>query len=347
MNKNKCNILYLGSSKDGSAPADRRRFLGFSSRSNNLNIHYDEEKGIKYDVLVCSLGGDLVKALRLANTIPKLVLDYTNHYLVEKSWVKNRFRNLISGLFGNKELSFKAYKNIILEVMCRADLVVCPSITQQKYLKYIGIASTRLTDFFGQEIDLREVNYDGDGSLFWEGQACNLVTLKVVSPVLKNRPDLLLRIVSDESFGMLGGKLFKKSSSRYCSKILPNYEFSCWNAENLNANAKKSSLGIIPLDLTDQFVAAKPENKLVLMWQLGLYTLCSPSESYNMLSKETGIDFLCSDEEQWSSSIECMLSDIKQRKEYSAYLHNFACSQYSDDAIRKKWQNAFEQASIF
>lgn len=344
--KTKLNILYLGNKNDGSSPADRRRFLGFSGLSNNFNVYFDENSGVKFDVLVCCLGCDLIKALRLADSIPRVVLDYTNHYLVEESWIKDMLRNLAGSLINKKEFSLNSYNKTILSLMRKADLVICPSITQKLYLKNIGIDSSRLTDFFEKEVDFENVDFNGDGSMFWEGQGGNLKQLREISSVFSSNPSLLIRIVSDHKFGMLGGKLLKKSSYDYCKRFIPNLEFIDWSVSNVNLAARKSSLGIIPLDMADGFVVAKPENKLVFMWMLGLYTLCSPTESYSMLAKDTGVDFLCRNSDQWNNSIDDLLCNKKKRVEQAQYLHNYSRTEYSDTALLLKWRSAFEKANI-
>jgi hypothetical protein len=339
------NVLYLGNNRDGMSPGDRRRFLAFVSLSDNLNIYLDEKSGVKFDVLVCALGCDLIKALRLSDLIPKVVLDYTNHYLVEKSWMKDMFRIPVGSILNKKELSIKGYKKTILEFMGKVDLVLCPSITHKNFLKKIGIESVVLTDFFGKEVDFNDIEFKGRG-LFWEGQSSNLTHLKTISSVFKSQPELTTTIVSDQYIGMLGGRYFRKSSVNFCNKFISNLEFYNWSISNVNMAARKSSFGAIPIDLTNDIAISKPENKLVLMWMLGLYTLCSPTESYSMLSKKTGVNFLCNSIDQWNESIDGLLSNEKDRIEKAKYLHDFSRNEYSDAALFLKWKAAFENSNI-
>lgn len=343
----KLNVLYIPHSKYGTSPGDRRRFLGFSALSNMFNVYLEEPRGVKFDLLVICLGGDLIKATRLADSIPRVVLDYTNHYLVEKSWLKDRLRNQANSILGGKEWSTKAYKKTILDLMHRSDLVICPSVTQQIHLDSIGIVSERITDFFEAEVDKKNITFSDSRSLFWEGQANNIRGLDIVSPTLRRKPEILLRIVTDEVYGLLGGQFFCRNTRDYCQDHFPSFEFSNWSMDNVNKAARNSSLGIIPLDINDPFIAAKPENKLVFMWLLGLGALCSPTESYEMLSKQTGIDFICGNESQWNDSIDKLLSNDKYREETSRYLHDYAWIHYCNEALIKKWNLALEKANIF
>ena len=58
----------------------------------HLQVFFKPEPGLKFDVLIYSIGGDLPLALSLAAEVKQVVVDYSNHYLVEKSWFKSVFR---------------------------------------------------------------------------------------------------------------------------------------------------------------------------------------------------------------------------------------------------------------
>lgn len=340
------NILYLGSSFDASAPVDRRRFVGFSAYIPKVKLYFKEEKGVVFDILVCSSGGDLAKAKRLAETIPKFVFDYANHYLIEDSWFKNNFRNLAGSLLANKEVVLQSYKNILLELMHKADLVVCPSITQEKYLKTIGINAERLTDFFGPEIHAKSLNNVDERSIFWEGQGVNLKQLKFLEPALKGRENIAVKVVSDNKYGSFGGKIFPKKSEDFCKNIFNNVEFLPWSVSNVNFAAQKSILGVIPLDMADSFVAAKPENKLVYMWLLGLPVLCSPTESYLMLEEQVDVKFTCGNIEDWKNSLTYWLENNRFRRDMAGFLNEYAKQNYSDEFLANKWLMSFEKTNI-
>ena len=340
------NILYLGIDPIGKAPGDRRRFLGYASSLPNVKIFFSEESGVNYEVVVCALGGDLVRALRLSSHVPKLVLDYSDHYLVEESFLKNHCRIPLGNLFKRREFSVESHRRIIMKLLKRADLVICPSITHQNYLKNLNISSNRLTDFFYEEVNFNNTNFNGDGSIFWEGQAVNLRHLKIISSVLKERQNVPIRIVSDPHFGALGGRFLKEDSRAYCARFLPNVDYLNWSMENVNLAAAKSSIGVVPIDIHDHFSAAKPENKIVYMWLLGLVALCSPTESYAMLAKETGVNFLCEHAEDWSTAIDRLLGRPDEQVAMAKYLHNFALTEYSNERQAKKWSEAFQSAGI-
>jgi hypothetical protein len=338
------NILYLGNSQDGSAPGDRRRFLAFGQMMSNIKIYFREEPGISFDILVYAIGGDLVKALALSGSIPKLVVDYSNHYLVEKSWFKSLVRNQFFTLTKGHDCSYLTYRKSLKEVIRRADLVIYPSVSHEMELSILNNSMERLTDYFGRETFSSEVQSVFKRKLFWEGQAVNLRTLEALAPIVNSKNNLNLNVVSDPYFG---SRFFRKSSANYCSRMFSNVVFDSWSAGNVGRAASKSALGVIPLDLSDDFIASKPENKLVYMWLLGLPALCSPSASYRMLAQKTSIDFICSSLNDWDVGIDTYLSNGRYRNETAAFLNDYAKKNYDDNAQYLKWKNAFEKHNIF
>ena len=82
-------ILYLGNSPDYSLPSDRRRTFGFLKRfKKKYKLYNHFEKGVKYDILICTIGTDLNKVLSVLPSVKKFVLDYSDNYLIEKSFLR-------------------------------------------------------------------------------------------------------------------------------------------------------------------------------------------------------------------------------------------------------------------
>lgn len=343
MSQQATNILYLGNSHDGLAPVDRRRFLAFAQMMPNIKIYFREEPGISFDILVYAIGGDLVKAITLSCSIPKLVVDYSNHYLVEKSLIKSLFRNQFFSLTKGHDFSYLTYKKSLKEIIQRADLVIYPSVSHEMELSSLNNSTERLTDYFGKETLTLDSQSCLKREIFWEGQAVNLKTLEILAPIVNKKNNLNFNIVSDP---YIGGRFFRKSSENYCSQIFTNTVFDSWSAVNVARASSKSMLGVIPLDLSDDFMASKPENKLVYMWLLGLPVLCSPSASYGMLAQETSIDFICSSLNDWEVKIDKYLSNGRYRNETAAFLRDYANKNYDDEAQYLKWKNAFENYNI-
>ena len=217
MSQHAINVLYLGNSKDGTAPGDRRRFLTFSKMMPNIKIFFCEEPGISFDILVYAIGGNLSKALRLSETIPKLVVDYSNHYLIETSWIKNLVRNQFFTLTKGHDWTFSTYKKLLKEIIRRADLVIYPSISHEKELSLYNKSIERLTDYFGQETSRIKIESVPKLELFWEGQAVNLSTLEAIAPLVNSKNNITINVVSDPHFG---GRIFQKNSAKFSKKGL-------------------------------------------------------------------------------------------------------------------------------
>jgi hypothetical protein len=336
-------ILYLGNSSDGSATVDRRRFLAFAAMNPHLQVFFKPEPGLKFDVLIYSIGGDLPLALSLAAEVKQVVVDYSNHYLVEKSWFKSVFRNQFFTLRKGHKLAFSAYRSSLKRIIRLADLVIFPSVSQKSELMKLNSRVARLTDFFGSEVNVSDGPVEGERSIFWEGQGVNVPTLQALSRPLQRVKYSSFNVVTDEYFGRAP---FRRRSEIFLSQRFSQFAFYSWSQTAIASLAAKSRVGVIPLNLEDQFIAAKPENKLVLMWLLGLPVLCSPTESYSLLAAETGLDFLCKSEEEWCAKLDQYLGDGRTRAAEAAFLLNYASQNYDDSAQFNKWIAVFEEYNI-
>lgn len=338
------NTLYLGISEDGTAAGDRRRFLAFASNCKNLSVDLSFQPGKTYHLLVCALGGDIAKAINLAEHIPLVVFDYSDHYLAEGRPILGFLRTTVGAVIRGRAVRFAGFKKLIMQIIERADLTICPSIVHEKALKELTDSVARVTDFLGKEIPRLEVS-EGDGSLFWEGQAVNLLSLVGISEPVNARRGAI-NIVSDPYFGKLGGRLFQQDSREFCGRHFERASFFDWSKRTLAKIASSSSLGVIPIDTSDPFLVAKPENKLVFMWMLGLPALCSPTPSYLQLAKQTGVDFICYDKKDWAEKLNTFLSDSEFRTHTGQVLQNYARENYSDALLFERWRNAFNTLEL-
>ena len=91
----------------------------------------------------------------------------------------------------------------------------------------------------------------------------------------------------------------------------------------------------------------KPENKLLLLWEIGIPTLTSDTPAYRSVMDFAGLDFYCSSSEEWVQKIKkYAISSIEYRKELADkandYLHKF----HNRDKILKNWDSIFDSLHI-
>ena len=102
-------------------------------------------------------------------------------------------------------------------------------------------------------------------------------------------------------------------------------------------------IGFIPLPLSKNIAAYKPENKLVLLLKMALPVICSATPSYLSLLRRYNLEFLaCSTSADWSSAYDHLLSlGDSSHRELCLYAQSMVQKDYSDDSITSKWVRAF------
>jgi hypothetical protein len=62
-------------------------------------------------------------------------------------------------------------------------------------------------------------------------------------------------------------------------------------------------MAIIPIDLSDNFNAGKPENKLILLWKIGIPVITSATPAYVRAMQAENLDMYCYTEKEWVDKI--------------------------------------------
>ena len=99
---------------------------------------------------------------------------------------------------------------------------------------------------------------------------------------------------------------------------------------------------MIPIDLTIPMQKLKPENRLLIMWRLGIPCLTSPSPSYMRVARKAGVTAFCLTPEIWLENFNRLLSDpVFAREEVlrgQAYLYEY----HNREGLLVKWDQVFE-----
>ena len=84
----------------------------------------------------------------------------------------------------------------------------------------------------------------------------------------------------------------------------------------------------------------KPENRLLIMWRLGIPCLTSATPAYARVSKAAGTDSICKSTDGWDSKVLQLLTDkdkaklqVQRGQEYLGKVHNKAI-------LLAKWDEA-------
>ena len=104
----------------------------------------------------------------------------------------------------------------------------------------------------------------------------------------------------------------------------------------------ESDIAIIPINPHSNIAQGKPENKLILMWKMGMPTITHSTKSYDRVMQEAGINLSCKTNDDWLENLIKLSSEEKLRQSIGKKAKTYTEQNYSEEVILKKWDNLFE-----
>lgn len=337
----KLKIGYIPISKDLSHPADRRRLLFFAKKDRHEIIL---DLNDKIDVLVLSEKSKKIDFILSDKKIP-IILDLIDSYLTPNNIVEDYLRSWFKFLTGEEKSHYLSSKNLFIRLCKTVDAVICSTPEQRKIIENYNFNVHDILDSHSEFPDLKieSKKISEKLELFWEGLPYNFNGLKVIP---KNNK-INFNIVSDLEYYLYYGKLLKLPSNiylQYLLKINKNcLNLKSWTLNNIIDVAKKSNIGVLPLDTTKKMNLFKAENRLLIMWRLGLPVICSNTHAYSRVLANLNNVGLINQESNWieyTASIKKYYPDLiwqaEQGKKYLKLNH-------SDEVLLEKWRNVFRE----
>lgn len=327
-------------SKSLSHPADRRRLVSWA-RSRGHELVFDDETNI--DLIFISEGCDFLSASTLKGA-PK-VFDLVDGYLEPRNQVYDFLRGGVKVFLRQHKTYPRTYSDIVSEACQNVDMVICSSQEQMfsinAYNKNVRVILDNHSEFpllkFSDHIDTR------NSTLFWEGTT---FTLSGLEHMLKmaNIEVGQVNIVTDKSHPRVLGKYFKQDVDLRLRRKLKkyNYQFLAWSIENVVSGAKESTLSVLPVNTRDKLQFMKPENRLLIMFRLGLPSLTSRIPSYSRIERKLNTPLTCADLEEWEKHIQMFFNDIDLSEHQVIMGQKYLLENHTEEIIFDKWDDAIE-----
>ena len=340
-------VAYVPYSSDLSAPGDRRRFVRYAKLRG---LHFDiiSEPSDDYDLIILSYGADLSVWSHLPPWFrPKLIFELVDSYLEEPAGFRRAIRGPAKWLLGQQRRFEWSQREALIRMCRRADGVLCSTPEQRETLSTYNKDVFPILDFHDMEAVKTKSDYGRSRTfhLFWEGQAPNLVTFREIAAVLTEVAkdhDIVVHLATDPFVRFVNAPLPRPPTSLLFRHIVPgvrHYVYP-WNATGTAAIARACDLGLIPMQHSSGIRWAKPENKLLLLWRLGLPTLTSPTPAYQRAMESAGIDMLCSDAREWRSKLALYMSDEAMRRTMAQRGRLHAETEHGTNALAARWDEA-------
>jgi glycosyltransferase involved in cell wall biosynthesis len=325
-------------------PGDRRRFVAYA-RARNLPFELARPKE-RYDIVVLSELADI--SVWCDYPYGKVVYDLIDSYLaIPRTDWKQMLRGPVWFVTGRHKRFRFDYKETI-EAMCRrADAVICTTQEQKHDIEAFCPNVHIVLDI--HDTVVRAVKHDYSAvrpfNLVWEGLPSNIPQLESVSEVLRtvarNRP-VILNIVSDPDRPRLLGRFGRIRSIEAARKIFENIRFHHWDETTCSNIIAGCDTAIIPINLDDPFTAGKPENKLLLLWRMGLPVVASAIQSYSRAFAAVGMPHLaCKTSDDWIAALERLITDENERRRAGQEGRAFAEQNWNRTRLLSLWDNVF------
>jgi hypothetical protein len=305
INWDKIRIGYTPYSPSLDAPGDRRRFRFYASeRKINFSIADPLEK---YDIVYLTYGCDIGAWLRYKSKNPnvKIIFELIDSYLLEKTSKLTILRGITRYAIGKESRLWLNYKNALREIITISDAVVCSTNTQRESMSNLNSNIHLSLDYFENDITHRKnsVEITNKIKLVWEGQANTISNLLILNDTFKALGNTIeLYIIADS---LIGSKpiIPKQKTVDFLRKLNCHWHFIEWNKNSFSKHISNCDLAIIPISRNDPMMWNKPENKLIMMWQIGIATLTSNTPTYKGAMDAAGLKYYCASTSDWIQKI--------------------------------------------
>ena len=327
-------------------PADRRRVVYWADKRGHT-ITQDLTK--KVDVYLLSGVADFSQVESLQVKAP-VVIDLIDGYLLPQNPFIDQLRGLGKTFVARRIGPPKKYTRILSDALFKADVVLCASIEQKAYIEVFNKNCYAILDFH-EEFPLR--SFDSrpikKNKLFWEGQPYTISGLNFLEKPIRElgrENDFELSLVTDlQTHRFLGtfGNVETRNRLGNIPEILGHkLKLLPWSIQNVIDETYGAALSTLPLDPRNFLNPLKPENRLLIMWRLGVPCLTSPNLAYERVMKISGNKNMCDGESEWLQQMDMILENPDIQRSIVENGQNYIMEFHRLADTLQKWDEVFE-----
>jgi hypothetical protein len=346
----KLRIGYFPASPDFGAPSDRRRFV-YYARQRGLKIEY-ADPGEKYDLVVLNQRSDLSTWVRYRPGESRIVYEANDSYIsVPATELKQMFRGAFKFLSGQSRRLQLNYRRAVEEMCRRSDAVVVSTDEQQDLVKDLCRNVHQILDFQDDDVHMVKTRYTrGDTFNFvWEGLASSGIPMELLRELLEpisKECKVALHIITDLVYHRFSNIIGKTHTAERVKREFGGFARHVyvyqWNPLALSTVATAADMALIPIDLNNTFHRGKPENKLLLLWRMGVPTLTSATPGYIRAMSRAGLDMACADLDEWRERLRHYMQDESARERAARLGLQTATTAYSRAEMLRRWDGVME-----
>ena len=347
----KLKIGYWPLSASLKSAGDRRRLVFWAeARGHTVVTNLSQ----RVDVIVASENSDFNSNLFMKKQVP-VIFDLVDAYLSPLNPFDDFARGLAKKLSGQISGSVKPFSHHIKDFCLSSNAVLCSSVEQEEIISQYNLNTNVILDshdeipFIDRSLD--NFTLTNKHQILWEGQPATIrgvLQISLILVQLSKTKNLQLNFVTDEKYSQFLNKYIERDTSNLLKKdlsqIISLINIVPWTPSNLVATAQRSEVAMIPIDLSVPMQRLKPENRLLIMWRLGLPCLVSPSPAYTRVARNAGVNAVCESPDAWLENFRQLLENpIFARNEILSG-QSYLQENHTRAILLNKWDRAFESA---
>jgi hypothetical protein len=342
-------IGYEGYSSGNTGIADRRRILYWAKVRGHLVV---ESRDPRADLIVVTSSADLGYWAK-ANTSVPIILDVVDGLIGEQSKLRDVARGYSYWITRRTSNNYpKSYSELILQLARKCQTVVCSSPEQVDEWSKFGVEAVDILDIHEEVPVSPQEIFSAESKtteIFWEGLPATLGSMSLLRDSFESRPNSFytLNLLTNLTAYKYMNKYKRLDLNSYLSEQLPqknvHINFIDWSPQNLVYFSRKSTLGVIPISGLQGYNHLKAENRLLIMWRLGLPVLTSPLRSYTRVMRDAQIDGICKDSAEWQTKTQRLIESKGLREEFIAKSRIYLEKNHNLGDILAKWDKAIRK----
>jgi hypothetical protein len=342
-------VGYWPLSETLKSAGDRRRVVYWAKARNHRIITDLTEK---VDVIIASENSDFNSSYFWNSKVP-VVFDLVDAYLSPSNAFDDYSRGFAKWVTKHISGEIKPFSHHIRDFCVNSNAVICSSVEQEDLIKSYNTNTHVILDSH-HEIPFiersRNRNLKNNAtSILWEGQPATIGGMKTILPALsklQTTAQINLNFITDQSYYLLLNKYIKRSTisllNRDLGSLMDHASIVPWSPDHLVEYAKSSSIAMIPIDLTIPIQRLKPENRLLIMWRLGLPCLTSPSPAYTRVAEQAGVSAICKTMDDWFTNANRLINDSEFAHKDVVAGQNYLRKYHNESVLLSKWDTAIE-----
>jgi hypothetical protein len=345
----KLKVGYWPLSQNLQSAGDRRRIV-FWAHARGHEIVTDLSQSV--DVIIASENTDF-NSENISKRKSPLIFDLVDAYLSPLNVFEDLARGVAKKFSGQISGEVKPFSKHVKDFCLEADAVICSSTEQKKIISPYNPNTHVILDSHDEVPFIKPIQpkhmKSNEFGILWEGQPATIRGVRQVSSTLAQlaiTTRLQLNFVTDEKYFQFLGRHFQRDTlallRRDIQEVHDKINIIPWSPNNLVETAKNSSVAMIPIDLSVPMQRLKPENRLLIMWRLGLPCLCSASPAYIRVSEAAGVSSTCENESDWHRKFTNLLNDPSFAHEEIVRGQDYLHLYHNRITLLNKWDFAVE-----